>query len=104
MLKLLLYAIDPQQGQLFIKWSRYENPWEPEFRRMSHISIGYSKMCILFQDNNRNIFRFGKTHATDEEIESRAAEKHVATISSLRLPKGYGHAGRLKGVVPCPVE
>ena len=47
-------------------------------------------MCIRdrFQDTIRNNIRFGKTDATDEEIEA-AARKACCHDFIMRLPKGY---------------
>ncbi len=71
---------------------------EPE-SLMSHISMVFQDV-YLFQDTIRNNIRFGKTDATDEEIEA-AARKACCHDFIMRLPKGYDtQVG--EGVVPCP--
>ena len=67
MLKLCARFYDPQQGQVLFNGVDMKT-LEPE-SLMSHISMVFQDV-YLFQDTIRNNIRFGKTDATDEEIEA----------------------------------
>ena len=85
MLKLCARFYDPQQGQVLFNGVDMKT-LEPE-SLMSHISMVFQDV-YLFQDTIRNNIRFGKTDATDEEIEA-AARKACCHDFIMRLPKGY---------------
>ena len=68
MLKLCARFYDPQQGQVLFNGVDMKT-LEPE-SLMSHISMVFQDV-YLFQDTIRNNIRFGKTDATDEEIDYR---------------------------------
>ena len=85
MLKLCARFYDPQQGQVLFNGVDMKT-LEPE-SLMSHISMVFQDV-YLFQDTIRNNIRFGKTDATDEEIEA-AARKACCHDFIIRLPKGY---------------
>lgn len=85
LLKLCARFYDPQQGQILFNGIDMKT-LEPE-SLMSHISMVFQDV-YLFQDTIRNNIRFGKTDATDEEIES-AARQACCHEFIMRLPKGY---------------
>lgn len=85
LLKLCARFYDPQQGQILFNGVDMKT-LEPE-SLMSHISMVFQDV-YLFQDTIRNNIRFGKTDATDEEIES-AARQACCHEFIMRLPKGY---------------
>ena len=85
MLKLCARFYDPQQGQVLFNGVDMKT-LEPE-SLMSHISMVFQDV-YLFHDTIRNNIRFGKTDATDEEIEA-AARKACCHDFIMRLPKGY---------------
>lgn len=85
MLKLCARFYDPQQGQVLFNGVDMKE-LEPE-SLMSHISMVFQDV-YLFQDTIRNNIRFGKTDATDEEIEA-AARQACCHDFIMRLPKGY---------------
>ena len=85
MLKLCARFYDPQQGQVLFNGVDMKT-LEPE-SLMSHISMVFQDV-YLFQDTIRNNIRFGKTDATDEEIEA-AARKACCHDFIMRLPQGY---------------
>lgn len=85
LLKLCAHFYDPQQGQVLFNGIDMKT-LEPE-SLMSHISMVFQDV-YLFQDTIRNNIRFGKTDATDEEIES-AARQACCHEFIMRLPKGY---------------
>lgn len=85
MLKLCARFYDPQQGQVLFNGVDMKK-LEPE-SLMSHISMVFQDV-YLFQDTIRNNIRFGKTDATDEEIEA-AAHQACCHDFIMRLPKEY---------------
>lgn len=85
LLKLCARFYDPQEGQVLFNGVDMKT-LEPE-SLMSHISMVFQDV-YLFQDTIRNNIRFGKTDATEEEIES-AARRACCHEFIMRLPKGY---------------
>lgn len=84
-LKLCARFYDPQQGQVLFNGVDMKE-LEPE-SLMSHISMVFQDV-YLFQDTIRNNIAFGKTDATDEEIEA-ATRQACCHDFIMRLPKGY---------------
>lgn len=85
LMKLCARFYDPQEGQVLFNGVDMKT-LEPE-SLMSHISMVFQDV-YLFQDTIRNNIRFGKTDATEEEIES-AARRACCHEFIMRLPKGY---------------
>lgn len=85
LMKLCARFYDPQKGKVSLNGEDMKG-LEPE-SLMSHISMVFQDV-YLFQDTLKNNIRFGKTGATDEEIEA-AARKACCHDFIMRLPQGY---------------
>ena len=85
LMKLCARFYDPQKGKVMLNGQDMKE-LEPE-SLMRHISMVFQDV-YLFQDTIKNNIRFGKSDATDEEIEA-AARKACCHDFIMRLPGGY---------------
>lgn len=85
LMKLCARFYDPQKGEVMLNGQDMKE-LEPE-SLMRHISMVFQDV-YLFQDTIKNNIRFGKSDATDEEIEA-AARKACCHDFIMRLPGGY---------------
>lgn len=85
LMKLCARFYDPQKGRILFKGIDMKEI-DPE-SLMKHISMVFQNV-YLFQDTIRNNIRFGKSGATDGEIEA-AARKACCHDFIMRLPDGY---------------
>lgn len=85
LMKLCARFYDPQQGKVMLN-GQDTKELEPE-SLMRHISMVFQDV-YLFQDTIKNNIRFGRTDATDEEIEAAARRACCHDFIS-RLPQGY---------------
>ena len=85
LMKLCARFYDPQKGKVLLNGQDMKE-LEPE-SLMKHISMVFQDV-YLFQDTIKNNIRFGKSNATDAEIEA-AARKACCHDFIMRLPGGY---------------
>ena len=85
LMKLCARFYDPQKGKVLLNGQDMKE-LEPE-SLMKHISMVFQDV-YLFQDTIKNNIRFGKSNATDSEIEA-AARKACCHDFIMRLPGGY---------------
>ncbi|KKB47892.1 hypothetical protein HMPREF1212_03741 [Parabacteroides sp. HGS0025] len=85
LMKLCARFYDPQHGKVMLNGQDMKE-LEPE-SLMRYISMVFQDV-YLFQDTIKNNIRFGKSDATDEEIEA-AARKACCHDFITRLPNGY---------------
>ena len=85
LMKLCARFYDPQKGKVLLNGQDMKE-LEPE-SLMKHISMDFQDV-YLFQDTIKNNIRFGKSNATDAEIEA-AARKACCHDFIMRLPGGY---------------
>lgn len=85
LMKLCARFYDPQKGKVLLNGQDMKE-LEPE-SLMKHISMVFQDV-YLFQDTIKNNIRFGKSNATDSEIEA-AARKACCHDFIMRLPDGY---------------
>lgn len=85
LMKLCARFYDPQKGKVLLNGQDMKE-LEPE-SLMKHISKVFQDV-YLFQDTIKNNIRFGKSNATDAEIEA-AARKACCHDFIMRLPGGY---------------
>lgn len=85
LMKLCARFYDPQKGKVLLNGQDMKK-LEPE-SLMKHISMVFQDV-YLFQDTIKNNIRFGKSNATDAEIEA-AARKACCHDFIMRLPGGY---------------
>ncbi|MCL3852431.1 ABC transporter ATP-binding protein/permease [Parabacteroides sp. GYB001] len=85
LMKLCARFYDPQKGKVLLNGQDMKE-LEPE-SLMKHISMVFQDV-YLFQDTIRNNIRFGRSDATEAEIEA-AARKACCHDFIMRLPGGY---------------
>ena len=85
LMKLCARFYDPQKGKVLLNGQDMKE-LEPE-SLMKHISMVFQDV-YLFQDTIKNNIRFGKSNATDAEIEA-AARKACCHDFIMHLPGGY---------------
>lgn len=85
LMKLCARFYDPQKGKVMLNGQDMKE-LEPE-SLMRYISMVFQDV-YLFQDTIKNNIRFGKSNATDAEIEA-AARKACCHDFIMRLPNGY---------------
>ena len=85
LMKLCARFYDPQKGKVLLNGQDMKE-LEPE-SLMRYISMVFQDV-YLFQDTIKNNIRFGKSDATDEELEA-AARKACCHDFIKRLPNGY---------------
>lgn len=85
LMKLCARFYDPQKGKVMLNGQDMKE-LEPE-SLMRYISMVFQDV-YLFQDTIKNNIRFGKSDATDEELEA-AARKACCHDFIKRLPNGY---------------
>ncbi|EFN54392.1 hypothetical protein CHLNCDRAFT_25066 [Chlorella variabilis] len=85
-LRLLLRFYDPTAGRVLVEGTDISRCTQSSLRR--HIAV-VPQDTVLFNDTIRYNVRYGRTSASDEEVEEAARVAHIHAAVVRRFPDGY---------------